>query len=62
MIDFFILFEKSVLSAPNPTFDDFVAPIFARKTKLELVRNFLELKINRLWFWINENQGVYRDK
>jgi hypothetical protein len=29
---------------------------------LELVWSFLELKTNSLWFWINKNQGVYRDK
>jgi hypothetical protein len=29
---------------------------------LELVWNFFKLKINSLWFWINKNQGVYRDK
>jgi hypothetical protein len=30
--------------------------------ELEHDWNFLELKINDLWFWLNKNKGIYRGK
>jgi hypothetical protein len=54
--------ERVWIFNPQAKIQTFAAPRKKPNTLLELVWNFFKLKTNSLWFWINKNQGVYRDK
>jgi hypothetical protein len=57
-----LIFVRDFVNLPQTFENEFRETQYYLTFPLELVWNFFKLKINSLWFWINKNQGVYRDK